>query len=77
MIGLQYSGKRLELSNSPVLAFVVGSYNRPSRMRTCLASLIDQSMPEIEIVVTDNSDDLDCRKKIEELCKVDPRIKYE
>ena len=65
------------MSNSPVLAFVVGSYNRPSRMRTCLASLIDQSMPEIEIVVTDNSDDLDCRKKIEELCKVDPRIRYE
>jgi hypothetical protein len=42
-----------------------------------LASLIDQELKEIEIVVTDNSDDPECRQKIEELCKVDPRIRYE
>jgi hypothetical protein len=63
--------------NTPQLAFVVGSFNRPGRMRTCLASLIDQTFTDIEIVVTDNSDDPECRRKIEELCKVDERIRYE
>jgi hypothetical protein len=47
-------------------------------MRTCLSSIIDQSnFEEWEAVVTDNSDDPMCRAKIELLCRMDPRIRYE
>ena len=60
----------------PRISFIVGSFNRPGRMRTCLASLIDQTFTDIDITVTDNSDDPMCRAKIELLCQVDPRIRY-
>jgi glycosyltransferase involved in cell wall biosynthesis len=62
---------------TPRVAFIVGSFNRPRRLRTCLASLLDQSLEEFEIVVTDNSDDPVCRREIEKLCQWDQRIRYE
>jgi glycosyltransferase involved in cell wall biosynthesis len=42
-----------------------------------LASLIDQTCEDIEIIVTDNSKDPVTIEKIKELCTVDPRIHYE
>jgi glycosyltransferase involved in cell wall biosynthesis len=60
------------------VSWIIGSFNRPNRMRTCLASIVDQDFSgEWEAVVTDNSDDPECRRKIEELCQIDPRIRYE
>ena len=59
------------------VSFVIGSFNRPGRMRTCLASIADQSVTDWEAIVTDNSDDPECRRKIEELCLIDSRIRYE
>lgn len=38
------------------VAFIVGSFNRPDRLRTCLASLADQTYRDIEVIVVDNSD---------------------
>jgi len=61
----------------PKLSWIVGSFNRPGRMRTCLASILDQSFQDFDIVVTDNSDDKACRLDIEYLCQIDPRIRYE
>lgn len=63
--------------SAPAVSAIVGSYNRPGRMRTFLACLVDQVFTDWEAVVTDNSDDADCRRKIEELCAIDPRIRYE
>ena len=63
--------------SDPLFSVIVGSYNRPGRMRTFLACLVDQTRQEWEAVITDNSDDPECRRKIEELCKIDPRIRYE
>lgn len=59
------------------LSFIVGCYERPGRLRTCLASLIDQTFYDIEIIVTDNSINPESIDKIKELCQVDPRIRYE
>ncbi len=60
------------------ISWIIGSFNRPNRMRTCLASIVDQDFSgEWEAVVTDNSDDPECRRKIEELCQIDPRVRYE
>jgi glycosyltransferase involved in cell wall biosynthesis len=47
-------------------------------MRTCLASIIDQEpYGEWEAIICDNSDRPDCIEKIQELAKVDSRIRYE
>ncbi len=62
--------------SDPVVSVVVGSFNRPGRMRTFLACLVDQEFVDWEAVVTDNSTDNDCRNEIEALCKIDPRIRY-
>lgn len=60
------------------LSWIIGSFNRPGRMRTCLASIVDQEpYGDWEAIVTDNSDNAECRAQIEELCKLDPRIRYE
>ena len=61
----------------PEVSVIIGSFNRPGRARTFLACLVDQDFTDWEAVLTDNSDDPECRRKIEELCKIDPRIRYE
>ena len=61
----------------PTVSVVIGSFNRPGRARTFLACLVDQSFEDWEAVLTDNSDDPVCAAKIEEMCKIDPRIRYE
>ncbi len=61
----------------PRISFIVGCFERPGKLRTCLASLIDQTFSDIEIVVTDNSKNPVEIEKIKELCTVDPRIRYE
>jgi glycosyltransferase involved in cell wall biosynthesis len=62
----------------PLLSWIMGSYNRPNRMRTCLASILDQEpYGDFEIIVTDNSDNPVAIEQIKELCKMDSRIHYE
>jgi len=63
--------------SEPLLSWIIGSFNRPNSMRTCLSSIIDQTFTDWEAIVTDNSDDPMCRAKIELLCRMDPRIRYE
>ena len=63
--------------SEPMLSWIIGSFNRPNSMRTCLSSIIDQTCTDWEAIVTDNSDDPMCRAKIELLCRMDPRIRYE
>jgi glycosyltransferase involved in cell wall biosynthesis len=64
-------------THTPAVAVIIGSYNRPGRARTFLACLVDQEFTDWEAILTDNSDDPECRRKIEELCKIDPRVRYE
>jgi glycosyltransferase involved in cell wall biosynthesis len=60
------------------LSWIIGSFNRPGRMRTCLASIVDQEpFGDWEAIIVDNSTDLDAAKQIEEECSFDPRIRYE
>jgi len=54
----------------PRVSFIVGCYERPGRLRTCLASLIDQTFQDFEIIVTDNSVDPVAIEKIKELCDI-------
>jgi glycosyltransferase involved in cell wall biosynthesis len=42
----------------PRISFVVCAYNRPRSLRTCLASIMDQTRKDIEVIVADNSCDL-------------------
>lgn len=61
----------------PKLSFIIGAFNRPYRMRTCLASIADQSFTDWEAVIVDNSDDPKAIELQREFAKIDPRIRYE
>ncbi len=37
------------------LSFIVSAYERPKALRTCLSSLVQQTMEDFEIIVVDNS----------------------
>ena len=43
--------------SEPMLSWIIGSFNRPNSMRTCLSSIIDQTFTDWEAIVTDNSED--------------------
>lgn len=64
---------------APALSFVVCAFERPTSLRTCLSSLLDQAPTiPIEILVCDNSPDLTVANQNRELCRLlDPRIRYE
>lgn len=59
------------------LSFIIGAFNRPGRLRTCLASIADQTFTDWEAVVVDNSDDPKAIVFQERLRLIDPRIRYE
>jgi hypothetical protein len=65
--------------SSTGIAFIVGAYNRPGRLRTCLSSIIDQTYTDFEVVVVDNSDPgaavMQNREYVEYLN--DLRVRYE
>lgn len=61
----------------PEISYIIGAFNRPGRLRTFLACLVDQTHTSWEAVVTDNSDDPEAILLHEEYCKIDPRIRYE
>lgn len=42
--------------SGPRISFIVSAFNRPGRLRTCLAAIADQTYPEWEAIVVDNSD---------------------
>jgi glycosyltransferase involved in cell wall biosynthesis len=61
------------------LSFIVVAANNPKSLRTCLSSLLDQTYPteQIEIIVCDNSADLQICEENLKVCAMDPHIKYE
>lgn len=59
------------------LSWIIGAYNRPGRLRTCLASIADQTFQDWEAVVVDNSDQPEAIELQCEYSKMDPRIRYE
>ncbi len=63
-----------------LLSFIVPAFNNPKRLRTCLSSLLDQTIPdsEIEIIVCDNSTDDSEASDNDFLCaQMGSRIRYE
>ena len=62
----------------PRLSFIVCAFENPSALRTCLSSLLDQTMQDFEIIVVDNSIDKFAAYRIECLCEeLSFHIQYE
>lgn len=61
-----------------LISFVVVACNNPRSLRTCLSSLVDQTVPPefVEIIVVDNTVDPDTAAENRVAC-IDPRIRYE
>lgn len=62
-----------------LISFVVVACNNPRSLRTCLSSLVDQTVPPefIEIIVVDNTTNQDVAAENRVMCQMDPRIRYE
>ncbi len=58
------------------LSFVITAFNRSTALRTCLSSIIQQTVPDWEVVVVDNSDLNVQRLRNAEMCLMDTRIHY-
>ena len=66
--------------SQPVLSFVVVAFENTRALRTCLSSLLDQTLPpeQIEVIVVDNTPGNAGANQNRELCLgLDPRIRYE
>ena len=56
------------------LSFIVGAFNRPNFLRTCLSSIVCQTHTNIEIIVVDNAVDQVYRDAHRKICRMDERI---
>ncbi len=56
------------------MSVVVSAYNRPAMLRSALESLRDQTYPDLEILVQDDSTDDTCAEVIREFAE--PRVSY-
>ncbi len=68
------------VSDGPRISFVVVAYENTAALRTCLSSLLDQSLPpeQVEIIVCDNTDSFDKADANYELVRqLDSDIRYE
>jgi len=61
----------------PRLTFIVVAFGDYYQLRTCLSSLVDQTVDDLEVIVVDNTPatDVVTRDNLD-LCHMDPRIRY-
>lgn len=59
------------------VSFIIGCFDRPYRLRTCLASIADQTFTDWEAVVVDNCPDPIMVQLHRSFCDMDSRIRYE
>ena len=66
---------KTEIKNNIKVSIIIPSYNSEKYIKKCLASLTDQSLKEIEIIVTDDGSTDNTTKIVEDFIKQDSRIK--
>ena len=59
------------------ISFVVAAFGNFSVLRTCLSSLLNQTMQDFEIIVCDNDPESDQEYMAAEIARMDPSIRYE
>lgn len=59
----------------PIISIIIPVYNVSNYISRCLASLINQSMPEIEIIIIDDGSTDDSLEKCKQYEKIDSRIR--
>src|ERR1019366_3091887 len=62
----------------PKVTYIVSTYNRPTLLRCCLASLAAQTDADFEVVVADNSPDFNITSQHQEVVADlrDPRFRH-
>lgn len=59
-----------------MISFVISAFNRPLALRTCLSSLVQQTHPDIEVLVVDNSDSSGMSDGNADECEMYSSFKY-
>jgi glycosyltransferase involved in cell wall biosynthesis len=60
--------------NSPLVSICIPTYNRPSLLKSAILSCLNQAFHDFEIIITDNSDNEDSGRLVQNIA--DPRIRY-
>ena len=63
--------------SAPRISFIVGAFENPPALRTCLSSLLEQTEKDFEIIVVDNSINSDAAESTQSVCWMSERIRYE
>lgn len=58
------------------VSICIPTYNRPTLLKELLDSILSQTYPNYEIIITDNSDTFETKELIEE-CYKDERIHFQ
>lgn len=58
------------MNNKPLISVIIPSYNRPTLLVRAIESVIDQSYPNVEIIVVDDASDIDIKPEMEKYPQV-------
>ncbi|KAA0546547.1 glycosyltransferase family 2 protein [Bacillus sp. BGMRC 2118] len=62
--------------SSPLVSVVIPAYNRPDTLKIAIESVLDQTYPEIEIIICDDSSDNRVQEMLVPYLSSNPQIKY-
>jgi glycosyltransferase involved in cell wall biosynthesis len=60
----------------PLVTTIIPTYRRPHLLKGAILSVLNQTMSEIQVCVYDNASGDETAKVVEEIAKIDPRLKY-
>ncbi|KRE90231.1 hypothetical protein ASG89_07950 [Paenibacillus sp. Soil766] len=64
------------MESKPLVSILIPSYNRPDYLRLALESAINQTYPNIEIIICDDSTDMGVWVMIQPYLAIYPNVKY-
>lgn len=61
---------------NPLVSVVIPAYNRPDTLKIEIDSVLEQTYPNIEIIICDDSSDDRVQKMLDPYLGSNPKIKY-
>ncbi|HEX8636212.1 MAG TPA: glycosyltransferase family 2 protein [Pyrinomonadaceae bacterium] len=61
---------------APLVSVGLPTYNRASRLRRAVESVLAQDYPNLELIISDNASNDETQALCEEFCRLDSRVRY-
>lgn len=59
----------------PTFSIIVPVYNTAAYLETCIQSILDQSVPDLEVIAVDDGSTDDCRRILDDIARRDNRVR--